>query len=173
MIKSCHPEDELAYLRGILQMLEAEGEAAEIGVYHGATAQIIQQELLGREIHLFDTFGGIPSEYAEENWPNGAYRCSLDDVRSNIGEDFIFHKGDIVKTKIEAPSRLCFVHFDLDVYFPLQDSLGFFYDKLSPGGVMLVSNYDRSHPGVIRAVDEFNKTKRYKRYSRYVTLKHG
>lgn len=166
---SCHPEDEKAYLRGILQSLEAQGSAIEVGVYQGGTAQIIKEELPDREIHLFDTFGGIMSEHAEPNWKTGDYRSSLEDVKKNIGEGFIFHTGDVCKTKEEFSGQLAFIHIDLDVYEPLSKILNYFYSQLSKGGVMLISNYDMSHPGVRKAVDEFDKP--YKRYSRYMFIR--
>ena len=51
MIKTCHPEDELAYIRGILQTLDLKGPCAEIGVYHGGTAQVIKSERPEEDIY--------------------------------------------------------------------------------------------------------------------------
>jgi len=172
MIKSCHNEDEFAYIRGILQTLDLKGPCAEIGVYHGGTAQVIKSERPEEDVYLFDTFVGIMGEHAEENWPAGDYRCSEKDVRRNIGDDFIYIKGDVCETKNQVEGlELTFVHFDLDVFYPLDNSLQFFYNLLKKGGIMLISNYDDSHKGGKQAIDNFIKDKGYKRYSRYVYLK--
>lgn len=144
-------------------MLKAKGPAVEIGVWNGGTAQIIQKEL-GGELHLFDTFTGITGYQAEEGWPDGQYRAELSEVKLNV-PGAVFHKGDITINKDEAPLKIAFVHFDLDVFLPLKASLKFFYDRLEKGGVMLVSNVDDAHPGVQRAVKEFGLP--YKTYSRY------
>jgi len=167
---SCHSEDEKAYLTACLQLLEIKGEIAEIGVWEGETAKIIKEQLPNRKIHLFDTFGGIISEHAEENWPVGDYCCYEKDVRKNIGDDFIYHRGDVCQTKEEVKDgRFALVHFDLDIYIPLKDSMGFFYDRLNKNGIMLVSNCDDVHSGVTRAIGEFNKF--HKKYSRYALYK--
>ena len=172
MIKTCHPEDELAYIRGILQTLNLKGPCAEIGVYHGGSAKVIKDERPNEDVYLFDTFTGIIGEYAEENWPNGDYACSEKDVRQNIGDDFIYIKGDICETKSQVKEfEFAFIHFDLDVPIPLENSLPFFFNLLKKGGIMLISNYDDAHKGGKKAIDNFIKGKNYKRYSRYVFLK--
>ena len=171
MIKTCHPEDELAYIRGILQTLDLKGPYVEIGVYHGGTAKVIREETKD-DIYLFDTFTGILGNQAEENWPDGDYRCYEEDVRRNIGDNFIYIKGDICETKSQVDGlEFAFVHFDLDVPIPLENSLPFFFNLLKKGGIMLISNYDDAHKGGKKAIDNFIKGKNYKRYSRYVFLK--
>lgn len=165
-MKTCHTEDERAYIRGILQTLKASGNLAEIGVYEGATAKLMQEELPERNIHLFDTFTGILQHQEEENWKNGDYYCQLEEVKRNLRDGFVYHKGDIVGTKTSvAEETFAFIHIDLDIYAPLISSLPFFYERLSEGGTMAVSNHDDAHPGVKLAVREFNQP--YKKYSRY------
>lgn len=172
-MKTCHPEDERAYLIGVIHSLDVEGDVAEVGVYEGKTAQLLKQETKDRDVYLFDTFGGIMSEHAEPpKWNTGDYATRLEEVKRLIGEDFIFHKGNVMDSKIKVNNvDFALIHIDLDVYVPLQDILPFFWERLVPGGVMLISNYDVEHAGVVRAVDEFIKPKKQKRYSRYVFLK--
>lgn len=153
-------EDELAFMRGIMFMLKPQ-ISVEVGVYEGGSAKIIKEHT--KELHLFDTFGGIMSEHTEKGYPAGAYCGLLKDVQQCVG-DAIYHIGDICKTKTEI-KKANFVHIDLDVYKPLADCLPYFYGILD--GVMLVSNYDDVHPGVKRAIDEF-KIKFKHKYSRFV-----
>lgn len=173
MIQTCHPEDERAYLIGVMQSLEATGDMAEIGVYQGGIAKIIKEQAPhNTKIHLFDTFTGILQKHEEPSWKDGDYRCPLPEVKRLIGEEFIFHKGDIVEMKHEvSENEFSFIHVDIDVFLPLNDLLPFFYDRLVKGGAMLISNYDDSHPGVLKAVNSFIKGKVVKKYSRYIYLK--
>ena len=160
-MKTYRSEDELAFMKGIMLILKPK-IAVEIGVCEGGSAKVIKEFV--NELHLFDTFVGIPSEYAEEGYPAGAYAETIENVKRNIGEA-IYYKGDVVKTKFEVQNKkFDFIHIDLDVYIPLKDILPFFYERLN--GIMLISNYDDKHPGVIKAIDEFLKPE-YK-YSRFV-----
>lgn len=166
---TCHSLDEIGYLAGVIDSLRVTGDAAEIGVWNGYTAKQIHGHATGK-VHLFDTFGGIMEEHAEPGWKPGLYRCTQQEVRGFIGDDFIFHEGDICQTKFEVEdNEFVFVHIDLDVYAPLKDCLPYFYRRLIRGGAMLISNYDTAHPGVMKAVEETFKVD--KTFSRYVLIK--
>lgn len=174
-LKVYRTEDELAYMRGILQTLKIEGDLAEIGVYLGGSAKVLKEEMSDRKLHLFDTFEGIMGgqilSYEKEIYQAGLYRATIQEVKKNLGENKIFyHIGDILETKDEVKDeKFCFIHIDLDIYIPLKGSLDFFYDRLVENGVLLISNYDNMHLGVKRAVDEFGKS--YKKYSRFVFIR--
>ncbi len=43
-----------------LQMRNKPGEVAEVGVYQGGSAKLLAKILPNKEIHLFDTFTGMP-----------------------------------------------------------------------------------------------------------------
>lgn len=162
---------------GVLHSLSAEGELAEIGVCEGGSAKIIRETIPEKELHLFDTFTGIIGEqildYEKENYKSGDYSASLEETKNNLPyEKIIYHIGDVLKTREEVKDKkFCFIHIDLDIYTPLKGILDFFYERLNKGGVMLISNYDIAHPGIKKAVDEFNKP--FKQYSRFVNIKKG
>jgi O-methyltransferase len=44
---------------------------------------------------------------------------------------------------------------DADLYNPTRAGLELFYPLLSPGGVMMVHDYNHKWPGITRAVDDF------------------
>ena len=49
-----------------------------------------------------------------------------------------------------------FVHLDLDIYQSTLDALGFFYPRLTKGGILISHDYRRlSAPGVKKAFQEF------------------
>jgi O-methyltransferase len=47
---------------------------------------------------------------------------------------------------------------DADLYNPTRSGLEFFYPLLSPGGIIMVHDYNYKWPGIIKAVDDFIKT---------------
>jgi O-methyltransferase len=53
--------------------------------------------------------------------------------------------------------RLALVNLDADLYAPTSAALEYFYPLLSPGGVIIVHDYNFKWPGIKKAVDEFAK----------------
>lgn len=139
------------------------GEVAECGVYRGGTA-IILAELAahcGRQVHLFDTFGGMPKTNAERDLhKEGDFSgTSLHDVRRYLADstNVAFYPGIVPQTLHAVEDRrFCFVHIDLDIYDAIKSASEFFYSRLEPGGVMVFDDYGwPSCPGARAAVDEF------------------
>lgn len=169
-IKTTTTLDEFAYIIGVLHSLNCKGDMAEIGVYNGGSAQMIR-EISDGKLYLFDTFTGIIGEQIldYENYKDGEYRCPVEEVKRNLSDykDIEYYEGDIFRTKsLVKRKKFKFIHIDLDIYSPLQNILDFFYDRLLKGGVMIISNHDDAHPGVIKAVKEFDKP--FKKYSRLI-----
>ena len=55
-----------------------------------------------------------------------------------------------------ADRAFSFVHVDVDLYEPTRDSFAFFYERLSPGGILLCDDYGcTTCPGATKAADEF------------------
>jgi O-methyltransferase len=50
------------------------------------------------------------------------------------------------------------VNLDADLYAPTKAGLGYFYPRLSKGGVIFIHDYTHKWPGIIKAVDEFMAT---------------
>ena len=56
----------------------------------------------------------------------------------------------------ETENRFSLVHLDCDTYNAYSECLTFFYPRMSPGGVILLDEYnDPPWPGCNAAVDEF------------------
>ena len=47
------------------------------------------------------------------------------------------------------------VNIDADLYNPIKAGLEYFYSRLSPGGVLIVHDYNPDWEGAMKAVDEF------------------
>ena len=143
------------------------GDVAELGVFRGDFAVLINAAFPDRTIHLFDTFEGFPAEdvAVEQAW--GFSRAKAGDF-SDTGKDFVsrrlssreravFHVGYFPETFSSCENCMfSFVSIDADLYAPTAAALPLFWDRLSPGGVMLVHDVNSTQfSGAGEAVNEF------------------
>lgn len=159
---------EIKILREKLQEVKnIEGEIAEIGVYEGASACIIREEIKDKELYLFDTFNGLPDKLTKddpESYTVGHCATSKDHVELLMKDEkdvFIIEgifpdTADIIKDK-----KFAFVHIDTDIYQSTKDSLEYLYPKMIKDGLILIHDYP-AHKGVKIAVDNFLKDKEEK-----------
>lgn len=139
------------------------GAFAEVGVYQGETASIIHAMDPSRPLHLFDTFLGFDARDGDGHQRDGHEGLDFSDtsveaVRQRVGEDekVIIHAGYFPDTTRELEeSSYAFVHLDADLYQPTLAALKFFYPRLSPGGVIMVHDYNHNWEGVRKALSEF------------------
>ena len=139
------------------------GAMAEVGVYQGASAKLLCEAKGPVELHLFDTFAGLPqSTSADRNvHRQNQYPCSLESVRAYLQdyENVYYHPGlfpDSAKPLVDK--RFSFVHLDVDLYESTLAGLEFFYPRLIPGGVILSHDYSIL-AGVRKAFDDFLRDK--------------
>jgi len=147
------------------------GDFAELGVYKGESAKIIHLMNPSRIFHLYDSFEGFKEEdlagetgiaatYSTKNFAD----TSLEAVKRYLGESdrFVYHKGRIQESLVdhEDPNdqKLSLVNLDVDLYQPTIAGLKYFYPLLSPGGVIIIHDYNYKWPGIKKAVDEFAST---------------
>jgi len=134
------------------------GDVAEIGVYRGGSARLICEVRGSRALHLFDTFGGLPSTgQLDARFGAGQYASSVEKVQNYLAEfpDVYIYKGLFPATSGPITNkRFSFVHLDVDLYQPTRDSLEFFYPRVNAGGMFLIHDYLWAE-GVRKAVQEF------------------
>jgi O-methyltransferase len=144
-----------------------EGSFAELGVYKGDSAHLLHLMDPERSFHLFDTFEGFQEKdlqnetgkaatYTTKNFAD----TSLEKVKARLGSKaFHFHKGDFPDTTASLhEERFALVNMDADLYNPTREGLAFFYPRLSPGGIIIIHDYNPEWPGIIKAVDDFAAT---------------
>jgi O-methyltransferase len=141
------------------------GSFAELGVYKGATANILHLMDPNRKLHLFDTFEGFPAEdLTEETGKAAAYTVqhfadtSMEKVKALAGDhqNIIFHKGYFPDTTADCKEeKFALVSIDVDLHYPTKAGLDFFYPRLSAGGVILIHDYNSDWPELVKAVDNF------------------
>jgi hypothetical protein len=143
------------------------GDFAELGVYLGNSSALFAHFAAesGRKLFLFDTFYGFDA--ADLTGGDAAYRMQFADTTLAKAQKLIGHEG-ICRyvvgkfpesiTEESKSSRYAFVSLDCDLYKPMRDGLAFFYERLSPGGMLFVHDYSSCYwDGVKSAVDEFSR----------------
>ncbi len=143
-----------------------DGQMAEIGVYRGGTAKLLAHVADGaeRELHLFDTFAGMPQTDARDLHVAGDFAdTSLVDVQRFLAghASVRFHQGEFPGTAGSVTSaRFSLVHVDVDIASSVDACCAFFYPRVVPGGVMVFDDYGfTSCPGAKTATDAFFEDK--------------
>lgn len=152
-----------------LKIEKIPGAFAELGVYKGESARLMHYMDPDRELHLFDTFNGLPeSDLIHETGEAATYSnrnfkdTEADKTLRYINGDkqkLIIHQGYFPETAVGLENTLfAFVSLDADLYNPTLAGLNFFYPRLSPGGAILIHDYNFKWEGLMKAVDEFCTT---------------
>ena len=139
------------------------GAIAELGVFRGGSAKLIAKLKGNKELHLFDTFEGMPKvrKDVDHHEAGDFAETSLEAVQAYLSgfENIFFHKGFFPESAASlAKTSITFslVHLDADIYESTKAGLEFFYRRTVKGGVILSHDYRNRHcPGVKRAYDEF------------------
>lgn len=161
------PRAQLVY-RCFRDALDKPGDVAECGVYEGVTAAnfagYLAAHRIGKTVHLFDTFAGLPDtvtdeEHALSTWDGlgpGHYAAGEDRVRTRLAGlgNASLHPGMFRDSFPRFDRPLCFIHGDCDLYDGTCDIVGLADRLLVPGGVVVIDDYGNPRlPGVKLAVD--------------------
>jgi len=135
-----------------------DGSLAEVGVYTGGSAKLIALVKGQRELHLFDTFEGLPAPGRGDPriFRERQFSARMEAVQSYLSNfpNVHFHRGLFPSTATPvADRRFCFVNLDVDLYESTKAGIEFFYQRLVPGGILMSHDYHAA--GVRRAFDEF------------------
>jgi len=114
----------------------------EVGVYKGGSAfhlAVVAQEQ-GRDLHLFDTFDGIPwKDPIDTHKISDFSDVALADVQAAI-PSAIFHVG-IFPGTLNATGPIAFVHVDCDQYRSVKACITELWGRMRPGAIMLFDDY--------------------------------
>jgi len=161
---------ELWELVEAVNKLDKTASLIEIGVWRGGTSGIIATKLsmLGSRsaFYVADTFTGVAKASDKDKFYNGGEHA---DTNQEIVETLlkgIYDKYKILKGifpedtahLIPAGEKFGLCHIDVDVYESSKDIVGWIWDKLIPGGVIVFDDYGfHSCNGVTRYVNEQKK----------------
>ena len=153
------------------------GHILEFGVYKGSslirflTFREILESPYSRKTVGFDAFGKFPStEILQEDKKfiktfetAGGDGIKIEDLEKSFSlkgfKNFELIKGDIGKTlpdyiKKHPELKIALLHIDVDVYEPTKTILDLCYDKIVPGGILVLDDYGTVY-GETKGVDEF------------------
>ncbi|SPN79884.1 Macrocin O-methyltransferase [Cedratvirus Zaza IHUMI] len=174
----------LARLNNIRELLEVvfrekvEGDFLEAGVWRGGACifakGVIDAHQEERKVIVADSFQGLPPpdpKYVHDagaRWHTfEALAVSEEQVKDNfqkfslLDDQVVFLKGFFSDT-LFSPSlpfeKLSVLRLDGDMYSSTIQTLEALYDKVSPGGFIIVDDY-LSCPGCARAVEDFRKAR--------------
>ncbi len=161
------------------------GDIVECGVWRGGSMQAVALTLLEqgdttRELHLFDTFEGMPpptehdarttdgeatfakdllAASGKDSWMWAI--ADIDDVQRGMSEieypagKVHYHPGLVEETTPgQAPKRIAILRLDTDWYASTLHELEVLYDRLSPGGVLIIDDYE-DWDGARKATEEW------------------
>ncbi len=156
--------------------LRANGDFVECGVNAGFVSSAIMEKLhwntTGRRFYLIDTFTGpVPEQYSEQEIRDGrlalarqaleagAYVTDLERVRANFAEwsNAIVVQGRVPEVLEQIKfGQVAFAHIDMNCALPERAAFEFFWERLSPGAVVLFDDYgyyghDRQRDGISAA----------------------
>lgn len=136
------------------------GDLIETGVWRGGATIFMRALLAAHQVHdrlvwVADSFEGLPTPDLERHpvdsfWVKSASQLaiSLETVRANfaryglLDEQVRFLKGWFADTLPSAPiNQLALLRMDGDLYGSTWDTLSALYDKVAPGGFVIVDDY--------------------------------
>jgi O-methyltransferase len=153
------------------------GAIVEFGCYVGTTSLFIRRELDAaggserRPFHVYDSFEGLPPKTAPDTSAAGvdfepgklyvSKREFLQQFHAANLRPPTIHKdwfGEL--TDADVPPEIAFAFLDGDFYESIIDSLRLVWPRLSPGGRIIIDDYQREAlPGVDRAIRDFTQRK--------------
>jgi O-methyltransferase len=141
-----------------IQTAKIPGPIAEVGVFQGGSARLICAVKGDRDLHLFDTFEGLPApSQFDPKFKSGSFAASQSQVQSLLSGfcNLHFHKGLFPASAAGMEHlRFSFVHIDVDLYKSTRACLDWFYPRLNHGGLLISHDY-REVEGVRKAFQEF------------------
>jgi len=138
-----------------------EGDFVECGVNRGFMSSAIMEYLdwnsLNRTFYLLDTFEGPDLRFVsdedrqcgailkyEQFWESGYYIRGVESVKENFSQwkNVRIIKGSVPETlhRVET-ERVAFLHLDMNCSPPEVATLNFFWDRMTPGAIVLLDDY--------------------------------
>jgi O-methyltransferase len=149
------------------------GHIVEFGCYLGTTSLFLRRLLdkyaqsEGRELHVYDSFEGLPAKTAEDtsaagtDFAQGKIAASKKQLlqefrRANLKPPIIHKNWFNQLTQNDIPTPIAFAFLDGDFYESILDSLNLIWPNLSKHACIVVDDYRRPElPGTDKALAKF------------------
>jgi len=129
-----------------------EGNIAELGVFRGDFAKVLNEIFFDRKLYLFDTFEGFNEQdlvternnFFSESATSDFSNTSVDFVLSRMKypQNCIVKKGYFPDTVCDLNEQFSFVSIDTDLFNPIYSGLQYFYPRLKKGGYIFIHDYN-------------------------------
>ena len=159
------------------QIINLPGNILEFGVYKGTSLmrlfafRELFENQFSRKIIGFDAFGRFPKnlqletdvEFVKKFEGSGGEGISLEDLKYCLNQknyvNYELVRGDINTTlpawlQSHPEQRFSLIHIDVDVYEPSMTVLKNAYEKLVPGGILMLDDWGTVE-GETKAIEEF------------------
>lgn len=151
------------------QIAPLSGNVAEVGVFQGEFAQIINEKFSNRKFYLFDTFESFDKNEFSKEYEMGNCKEDFDKVftytsvqkvlnRMPYPEQCIVRKGLFPTTAEGIDEKFVFASIDVDFEKSIYECIKWFYPRMVEGGVIFIHDYNNKQLfGVKKAVEQFEK----------------
>ncbi|MTI43562.1 macrocin-O-methyltransferase TylF [Roseibium hamelinense] len=175
----------LAHYELYKSIVDLPGHVFELGVYKGAsitrlaTFRDALENDFSRKIVGFDAFGEFPTDglqveddlkFIKEFEGKGGHGLAIEELKALL-EDKSFENFELVRGNVfdtlpaylekHPETRLAFLHLDMDVKEPTDFALELLYDRIVPGGLIVLDDYN-AVAGETISVDDFIRKQRLK-----------
>lgn len=127
--------------------ISIDGAFVEFGTAEGKTFQILYDlganDIIGHEVHAFDTFAGMPFSDSNENdrFLPGSFRAECEEFKKRFPKAHV-HKGLIQCTIYDCGiEKIAFAHIDLDHHEPTLLALQWAWERMSDLGIVCIHDY--------------------------------
>ena len=148
---------------------EIPGAVAELGVFRGDYAKLINRAFPDRKLYLFDSFEGFhPDDVnVDEKIGNKREMDEFADTSEDVvlkkmkhPENCIIKKGFFPDSYQDVEDKFVFVSIDFDLYKPIYDGLCIVWDNMEKGGYIFIHDFNNpAYPGSKKAVLQFCEEK--------------
>lgn len=136
------------------------GELAELGVYRGDFAKLLNNSFPEKNLYLFDTFESFNRKDIIDDLEKGvikkSYITKLDNAFKDTSDNFvlsrmpypkkcIIKKGYFPESASNLEEKFCLVSIDVDLYTPILEGLRYFYPRLVERGYLLIHDYNNDY----------------------------
>lgn len=142
-------DERIVMLRKCISMIKERnvpGNMAELGVYQGEFAKLLNRYFPEKKLYLFDTFEGFDTErdVIPDRFKDILKDTSIELVLSKMvnPDNCIVKKGYFPDTTSGIYDSFSLVSLDCDFYNPILAGLEFFYPRLAKGGYIFIHDFD-------------------------------
>lgn len=120
----------------------------EIGVWRGDSARRLYEitERESRNLHLFDTFTGIPFQGEGDFHKVGDFGDTVfEDVKLTM-PNAVFHVGIFPETLTDDVKDIAFIHFDGDQYQSAKSIKSSLFNRMAKGCIIFIDDFEHLPP---------------------------